>query len=313
MANSSPKLMTSTFSVVIPTYNRAGHIAATIKSFLDQDLGALEIIIVDDGSSDNTEEVVSEFDDSRIKYHRKINEERGVARNFGAMLSKGEYVTFFDSDDIVYPWYLSHAASNIQKLNKPECYSQHFEFRSSVPNPMPVKSNEPDVIRKINKELIRSNFLACNGVFLRRDIFDHFKFSSDRNLSGSEDWYLWLQLAANFPFYYSPITASCLVMHDSRGEANIISSKLIPRLDLLIEGIRTNAHIKEFDSKTYKKLLAATYFFASVTLADFSGCKWRSIRYMCTAIKYDFRTLFRHDFFVTKKKLLFKWKPRLRP
>src|SRR5687767_11931504 len=97
------------FSVVIPTYNRADQISDTIRSFLDQNYNRFEIIVVDDGGSDNTREVVTAFKDQRISYHYKENGERAAARNYGAALAKGDYVTFYDSDDAVYPFYFSHA------------------------------------------------------------------------------------------------------------------------------------------------------------------------------------------------------------
>ena len=71
------------FSVVIPTYNRAGLIGLTIRSFLEQDHKSFEILVVDDGGTDNTKEIISSFNDHRIQYLYKENGERGAARNWG--------------------------------------------------------------------------------------------------------------------------------------------------------------------------------------------------------------------------------------
>ena len=71
------------FSIVIPTYNRAHLIGKTIESVLRQEFTDFEILIVDDGSKDNTEEVASTFTDKRIRYLKKQNAERGAARNYG--------------------------------------------------------------------------------------------------------------------------------------------------------------------------------------------------------------------------------------
>ena len=75
------------FSIIIPTYNRASLITKTIESVLLQD-EAFEIVVVDDGSTDDTKEVVNSLLDSRVKYFYKENGERGAARNFGAQKSK---------------------------------------------------------------------------------------------------------------------------------------------------------------------------------------------------------------------------------
>ena len=83
------------FSVVIPTYNRATLITKAIDSVLLQSFPDWELIIVDDGSSDNTKEVISNYNDSRIQYHYKENNERSAARNRGIELCKGLYVWWF--------------------------------------------------------------------------------------------------------------------------------------------------------------------------------------------------------------------------
>ena len=88
------------FSIVIPTYNRAKFIDKAIASLLNQKYEDFEVIVVDDGSTDNTEEVVKSFNNNKVKYYKKENQERGAARNYGAKLAKGEYINFFDSGPI---------------------------------------------------------------------------------------------------------------------------------------------------------------------------------------------------------------------
>ena len=79
------------FSVIIPTYNRAGFIAKTIQSVLDQLCRDFEVIIVDDGSSDGTEKVVQKnFSIDKVSFFRKENGERGAARNYGVQKARGE-------------------------------------------------------------------------------------------------------------------------------------------------------------------------------------------------------------------------------
>src|SRR5687767_197530 len=96
-------------SVVIPTYNRADYIARTIQSVLQQTYASFELIVVDDGSTDNTETVVSSFTDTRINYHKKANAERAAARNYGVRKANGLYITFLDSDDLFMPDHLAQA------------------------------------------------------------------------------------------------------------------------------------------------------------------------------------------------------------
>ena len=105
------------FSIIIPTYNREKFIVKTIQSVLSQTYTNFELIIVDDGSTDNTEKFVRNVKDNRIKFFKKENKERGAARNYGTNKAKGDYITFLDSDDLLYSKYLEEANRFIQKTN----------------------------------------------------------------------------------------------------------------------------------------------------------------------------------------------------
>ena len=119
------------FSVIIPTYNRESFIVKTIQSVLSQTYTNFELIIIDDGSTDNTEKVVREIEDQRIQYHKKDNAERGAARNYGARLAKGKYVNFFDSDDLAYMNHLSEAMEMLHKFNTPEVFHLGYDIKNS--------------------------------------------------------------------------------------------------------------------------------------------------------------------------------------
>lgn len=90
-------------SVIIPTYNRAHLIGDSIRSVLEQTFTDLELIVVDDGSTDDTEAVVIEISDPRLRYVRQPNRGRSNARNHALSLAMGKYITFLDSDDLYLP------------------------------------------------------------------------------------------------------------------------------------------------------------------------------------------------------------------
>ena len=107
------------FSVIIPTFNRAKYIAKAIKSVLAQEFSDWELVIIDDASTDNTEQIVKSFNDNRINYFKnQTNKERCVSRNIGMENSSGKYICFLDSDDYHLPDHLEVLHQHIIKHNQ---------------------------------------------------------------------------------------------------------------------------------------------------------------------------------------------------
>lgn len=111
------------FSVIIATYNRAHSIQKAIESILTQSFQDFEIIVVDDASTDNTQEILSRIDDPRlICIRNEKNEERCVSRNKGIYLSSGKYICFLDSDDYHLPNHLETIYREIQTVYEPDAF-----------------------------------------------------------------------------------------------------------------------------------------------------------------------------------------------
>lgn len=153
------------FSVIVPTYNRAGFILKTIQSVLAQQFENFEVLIVDDGSTDNTQEIIQAIQDSRVHYFKKANAERAAARNFGSAKSKGAYVTFLDSDDLLLPNNLSTAYNFIQ-THKPEVFHLGYKLVDAHTG----KERLPERVHNINNQILKGNLLSCNGVFIRKEM-----------------------------------------------------------------------------------------------------------------------------------------------
>ena len=105
-------------SIIIPTYNHAKFIERSIGCALGQTLQDVEVIVVDDGSTDDTPRIVKQFE-NRITYHRKENGGLGAARNTGIEISRGKYLQFLDADDSI-------------ALNKLEQQAAIFEARDDI-------------------------------------------------------------------------------------------------------------------------------------------------------------------------------------
>ena len=122
------------FSVVIPTYNRAPLLAGALASVFAQEHPAREIIVVDDGSTDATPELLSEFA-HRVTVLRQENRGPAAARDLGAAHATGEYIAFLDSDDVWFPWTLSTYRRAIEAHNRPSFIAgSHVVFEQSVPS-----------------------------------------------------------------------------------------------------------------------------------------------------------------------------------
>lgn len=191
-------------SVIVPTYNRANLLGETIRSILNQSYKNLELIIVDDGSTDNTEEVIISFTDDRIIYIKTQNW-GGPARprNIGIKKAKGEYLAFSDDDDI---WMENKLKIQIEKIKETNCFllsSNVVYFTSDISNRIGQSKNR--VIKNI-KDFISQNQINTSSVIVRNtsDII----FPEDKNLIAIEDYTLWLDLyikGRSFEFISSPL------------------------------------------------------------------------------------------------------------
>lgn len=269
------------FSVIIPTYNRVEFILLAIRSVLLQSYKNFELIVVNDGSTDETENVVATIKDDRLRYVYIENSERGKARNTGVQMATGDYVTFLDSDDQLYDDYLEEALKGLQKHNYIPFYHQAYEIRSYV------KFSDRLVHNYHNRDvrfLVKGNPLSCLGVFIRRAEAIQFPFNEDRELSGSEDWELWLRLSANFGLRRGKKICACLILHDDRSVYQIEEKRLVKRKQLAIDYAFKDPAVVKMYGSYWKEILAHSDTYNSLHLA-LAGKKKRSLFYMFRAFK----------------------------
>lgn len=230
----------SFFSVIIPTYNRADIISPTIKSVIDQKFKDWELILIDDGGNDKTEEVVNGFNDDRIKYYWKENGERGAARNYGVGKSSGEYVFYLDSDDLIYSNHLEHAFIELTNLNKPEFFHSRYEE---------VTPSAKKVVKSIHKNKIwdiiqKQNQFACQ-FFLRKDIALKFPFSEDRNLKIGEDWLVILKVGLMYKLNISNQVTAALIQHENRSMEVAKTDDVLYSRDMIIKELASIENAKK--------------------------------------------------------------------
>jgi len=289
------------FSVIIPTYNRATLIGETIQSLLQQSFQDFELLVIDDGSTDNTEEVIAAIKDERLSYYKKQNEERGAARNFGTRLAKGKYVNFFDSDDLAYPSHLQVAFDLItSKYNNCEVLHTNYDVKKGDQIERSEKKIQEGLV---NGPLIKDNFLSCNNVFVRQDIALKHPFPENRIMAIAEDWALWLLLGARYPIYHSNIVTSTIVFHDNRSVFDFNIDKIIQRDLLLINCLLEDKAFVNYYSKGLNLFKAERYTFIALFLA-IKNRKKESMQYLTKSIQSTARILLTRRFWGTIKNLI---------
>ena len=170
-------------SVIIPTYNRGNLIYKSIKSVLNQTYKNLEIIVVDDGSTDNTKEEIEKIVDEKIRYIKLLkNSGASNARNIGIKESTGKYLTFVDSDDILYPNKIEIQVKNmINKNSNLDFCKINVINNSSYSYFIPNIWQENSILEgNIFNELIsRGNFISTQAILVRKKFMLNYLFDPE--------------------------------------------------------------------------------------------------------------------------------------
>lgn len=185
------------FSIVIPTYNRQDFILATLESVFAQTYRNYEIIVVDNASSDRTKELLSPYVSAgKIRWieHDK-NYERARSRNTGINNSNGDYLTFLDSDDFMRPNCLADAAAFAEANPAVKVFHNLYELIDVNENIIYQYKFAP--IKHRLRSIVAGNFMSCIGNFIHSDLYAHYQFDTNRDLTGAEDWDYWMRVLAD--------------------------------------------------------------------------------------------------------------------
>jgi glycosyltransferase involved in cell wall biosynthesis len=253
-----PKLVT----VVITCFNHAGYLTDAIKSVLGQSYKPVEIIVVDDGSTDNTREVAEGF--KEVKYVYQTNQGLPAARNTGIAASTGEYLVFLDADD----WLLPQAiVTNVKYFEADKqiglvsgSYAKFFEQTGKL---VPI---EKYISHDVYAELLLSNYLRMHGaVMFSRVVFEQLQY--DTHLRSSEDWDMTLAVSRRYPIiqhkepiaiyrkYGSSMSSNLVVMLES-GVTVLDKQKTRVRTAKETQNLRTGRRtlVRKFTKRIYSKI-----------------------------------------------------------
>ena len=181
-------------SVIIPTYNRENSILRSVKSVLNQTYNDIEVIVVDDGSTDNTANLIKSITDKRLRYFKyKKNKGQSFARNFGGKKSRGDIICFHDSDD---EWLYNKLELQMNCFNKVDCdfiFGQFEKEGNIYPNAEFITNNSQNLFENILKNpLISPTTLLC-----KKKILDDVGWFN-KNTYCFEDYELSLKLSKKY-------------------------------------------------------------------------------------------------------------------
>lgn len=193
------------FSVIIPVYNKEKFIENTIKSVLQQRFSDFELILVNDGSNDNSEVQIKKFSDNRITYYTKENGGASTARNFGLEKAKANYITFLDADDYWYPDFLQEMASCIEEFPNHKIFSAAIEVESEkviFPSQYSIrKSSEREIVNYFLASM-KTTIICTSCAVFDKSVFEKVG-DFDPEIKSGQDTDMWIRMGLEFPVVFS--------------------------------------------------------------------------------------------------------------
>lgn len=282
------------FSVIIPTYNREKVIAEAVQSVLDQTFTDFEVIVIDDGSKDNSGEIVKELakTDQRLRYIYQDNAERSRARNHGIRESKGEYICFLDSDDLFEKEHLAAFHDYITKNDRPVA----LLYGNSVGRRDAERwvSELPEINSENLIEVLMEHSIPSQQVCIHSSILQKHQFNPEIRIG--EDRELWFRISEDFPVIH---TGQSTVVIRDLGDRSIDTTNIWA----YHENIEHIKHLQSIDTKgripnsIIGSMLSTGYF--KLALCYFNGGKrLQALRYLLVSIlrwpfhKYKYKIIF---------------------
>ncbi len=225
-------MSTPNVSVIIPVYNSEKYIEETLKSVFAQSYKDFEVIVVDDGSTDNTAKVLSGYKDKLI-YIRKENEGISIARNTGIAHALGKYVAFIDHDDIWYPEKLGEQITLLEyNRNAHLCFSDAYLIDEKGKRNGRLFNICPPFKGMVFKQLLMGNFIPILTAVVRKEILKETGLF-DPEYKMVEDWDFFIRVAKQYPviFIDSPLAGYRVHTGSFSAKRDIMLKELISVID----------------------------------------------------------------------------------
>jgi glycosyltransferase involved in cell wall biosynthesis len=203
-------------SIVIPLYNKEKHIENTIKSVLDQTYRNFELLIINDGSIDNSLEIVQKFNDNRIKIIHKNNSGVASTRNLGIQYALGKLIAFLDADDYWDTEYLSVMINFINNFPNASIYCCNYYIVTKSGKEIKSKNIESGYIVDYFKIALNNPIISSSSVIIPKDTFSKTGVFNE-NIKNGEDLHLWFRIvdSGNIAFNSTPLAYYNLLQEDN--------------------------------------------------------------------------------------------------
>jgi glycosyltransferase involved in cell wall biosynthesis len=283
------------FTVLIPTHNRGTLILKTLETVFAQTYRSYEIIVVDDASTDDTEKILQSYVKSgRIRFIKHDrNYERAQARNTGMQQASGEFLTFLDSDDLMYRHNLEDAADFIERNPDVRLFHNLYQLVDES-NRVLCNFRFPPLHDPV-RAITRGNFLASIGVFIHREIYRSYEFDANPVLTGSEDWDFWLRVVPRYPPGRIAKINNGVVQHAKRSTNHLQLSKLEKRFEYLVGKIRRDPELATIYKNHLRRLEAGSLLYMS-TVANLTCQHTAALKFLWQAARLDVRLAGSVDF-----------------
>ena len=246
------RLNKTLISVVIPAYNRENTIERAIESVLCQTYPNLEIIVVDDASTDKTKNKVKQIKNKRVSYlSHKINQGASAARNTGIKKARGKYIAFLDSDD---QWLAKKLEKQITILEKnPDCSVSYCRYYIVKEKKKKI-SVWPEIKKyhgELDRQLLSGNFITTSSILLKKKILQKSGLF-DEKLPAYQDWEFFLRLSksVNFAFVDEPL------LNQYQDEKNRISTDREKRIQAVRYILKKHSKMIKKNRHIYARFLS---------------------------------------------------------
>lgn len=277
---------TAVVSVIMPAYNASNYIQEAINSVIGQTYSNWELIVVDDGSTDETSSIIANYcnQDIRIKSFYQDNGKQGKARNLGIAHARGTYVAFLDADDFWMPEKLEIQLEEMKLKNVDLVFSDSYVFNDNNVLDRSRKMNTLNQIFEGEEALslfLEGNRIPTLTVLVKKEKI-HFVngFTEKKEIPLAEDYHLWLKMIiSGFVFYGSDKTlASYRVHNESSTSQDKVASKQLP--EVFFDLMHNNSEKKQIIVKALKKVLRKQYRGRANTKSDFYFVIDENCRYL---------------------------------